>query len=69
MHRGMHARVFNLAFPSAALPASGSLGIISARYFKAPLVFWTVQRLPPNPRVTNYLMVFFDPRKVDSWVF
>jgi hypothetical protein len=33
----MHLHTFNLAFPSAALPASGSLGIISARYIKAPL--------------------------------
>jgi hypothetical protein len=33
MHRGMHALMFNLAFPSAALPASGSMGIISARYY------------------------------------
>jgi hypothetical protein len=32
-------RTFNLAFPSAALPASGSLGIISARSIKAPLNF------------------------------
>jgi len=33
----MHLHMFNLAFPSAALPASGSLGMISARYIKAPL--------------------------------
>src|SRR5689334_16791364 len=59
-HRGMRPRVFNLAFPSAALPASGSLGIISARYFKAPLVFWTMQRLAAKFRVTNFLTVFLD---------
>ena len=27
----------HVAFPSAALPASGSMGIISARIFEAPL--------------------------------
>jgi len=26
------------AIPSAALPASGSMGIISARYYEAPLI-------------------------------
>jgi hypothetical protein len=34
----MHLLTFNLAFPSAALPASGSMGMISARYIKAPLL-------------------------------
>jgi biotin carboxyl carrier protein len=33
-----------IAFPSAALPASGSLGIISARYIKAPLILSVLRK-------------------------
>ena len=40
----MHLRTFNLAFPSAALPASGSMGIISARIIKAPLTLSVLRK-------------------------
>jgi len=41
VHRGMYPCVrLTFAFPSAALPASGSLGMISARNIKAPLALF-----------------------------
>jgi len=37
-------------FPSSALPASGSMGLISARFVKAPLSSLTVQNYKKNDR-------------------
>lgn len=50
----MHLLTFNLAFPSAALPASGSLGMISARCFMAPLVFWTYKGMRTFFTLTSF---------------
>jgi hypothetical protein len=40
-----HSAHGGTAFPSAALPASGSLGIISARYIKAPLILLDFEKM------------------------
>ena len=43
-------KLFPVLFPSPALPGSGSMGMISARYVQAPLTAAKVRRFLRNPK-------------------